>query len=245
LAWLRFARSQWEIAVVAFCCIGSFCRPENAAALITIGRSGVPEQEWSGYGPLKARCEIALKEIMPDRAAVVRPAVIVGPGGASDRFTYWVQRVDRGGEVLAPGRPEDPTQFIDVRDLAEWMIRLAEERTFGTFNATGPGSPLSVAELRFDLNSQLFTNVKVTITTSRQTLTPPHTVTPDPGEWTIDATSPPSVVFSRPQLPAGGATVSFKVGFTSSAPATVLFTYRIEAAQLVEPVDLVQLITVT
>ena len=129
-----------------------------------IGRSGVPEQEWSGYGPLKARCEIALKEIMPDRATIVRPAVIVGPGDASDRFTYWVQRVDRGGEVLSPGRPEDPTQFIDVRDLAEWMVRLAEDRTFGTFNATGPGSPLSVAELLYGIRAVTMSPVSFTWT---------------------------------------------------------------------------------
>jgi 2'-hydroxyisoflavone reductase len=129
-----------------------------------IGRSGVPEQEWSGYGPLKARCEIALKEILPDRATIVRPAVIVGPGDASDRFTYWVQRVDRGGEVLAPGQPEDPTQFIDVRDLAEWMIRLAENRTFGTFNATGPGSPLTVAELLYGIRAVTTSAVSFTWT---------------------------------------------------------------------------------
>ena len=129
-----------------------------------IGRSGVPEQEWSGYGPLKARCELALKEILPDRATIVRPAVIVGPGDASDRFTYWVQRVDRGGEVLAPGRPEDPTQFIDVRDLAEWMVRLAEDSTFGTFNATGPGAPLSVAELLYGIRAVTTSPVSFTWT---------------------------------------------------------------------------------
>lgn len=129
-----------------------------------IGREGVPEQEWSGYGPLKARCEIELKRIVGDRSTIIRPAVIVGPGDASDRFTYWVQRIDRGGEVLAPGRPEDPTQFIDVRDLAEWTIRLAEQRTYGTFNATGPASPLSVAEMLYGIRAVTTSRVSFTWT---------------------------------------------------------------------------------
>jgi 2'-hydroxyisoflavone reductase len=112
-----------------------------------VGQSGVEEQEWTGYGPLKARCERVLRDAMSAQATIVRPAVIVGPGDASDRFTYWVQRVDRGGEILAPGLPGDPTQFIDVRDLCEWIIRLAEQRTFGIFNATGPAAPMTVSGL--------------------------------------------------------------------------------------------------
>lgn len=118
-----------------------------------VGRSGVPEQEWSGYGPLKALCEKELEAAMPGRSTVVRPAVIVGPGDSSDRFTYWVQRVDRGGDILAPGRPDDPTQFIDVRDLTEWMVRLAEEGTTGTFNATGPREVLTVQTMLETIDS--------------------------------------------------------------------------------------------
>jgi len=110
-----------------------------------VGQSGVEEQEWTGYGPLKARCERVLREAMPGRATIVRPAVIVGPGDPSDRFTYWVHRVDQGGEILAPGRPDDPTQFIDARDLSEWIVRLVENGTMGTLNATGPQSTLSVS----------------------------------------------------------------------------------------------------
>jgi 2'-hydroxyisoflavone reductase len=135
-----------------------------------VGQSGVEEQEWTGYGPLKARCERVLREGMAAQATIVRPAVIVGPGDASDRFTYWVQRVDRGGEILAPGLPGDPTQFIDVRDLCEWIIRLAENRTMGIFNATGPGSPLTVSELLNGIRA--VTSVPATfIWTSHQFLT--------------------------------------------------------------------------
>jgi 2'-hydroxyisoflavone reductase len=72
---------------------------------------------------------------MPGRALIVRPGLIVGPYDYTDRFTYWVMRVARGGEVLAPGRPERPVQFIDARDLAEWIVSLAERRVAGVYNA--------------------------------------------------------------------------------------------------------------
>jgi 2'-hydroxyisoflavone reductase len=127
-----------------------------------VGTAGVPESEWRGYGPLKALCEKELMAAMPGRAIVVRPAVIVGPGDESDRFTYWVDRIDRGGEVLAPGEPTDPTQCIDVRDLAEWMIRMLESGAPGTYNATGPESPLSIAELLYGIRA---------VTTSRVSFT--------------------------------------------------------------------------
>lgn len=99
------------------------------------------------YGPLKALCEQAVQSAMPGRATIVRPGYIVGPGDTSDRFTYWPIRVSRGGEVLVPGNPGDPVQFIDVRDLADFTIRCVESRTFGVFNATGPERKLPVSEL--------------------------------------------------------------------------------------------------
>jgi 2'-hydroxyisoflavone reductase len=83
----------------------------------------------------------------PGRTTIVRPGLIVGPGDTSDRFTYWPMRIARGGEVLSPGDGTDPVQIIDARDLAEWIIRLAENKTFGTFNATGPRSPLAMGEM--------------------------------------------------------------------------------------------------
>jgi 2'-hydroxyisoflavone reductase len=84
---------------------------------------------------------------MPGRVLVVRPGLIVGPHDASHRFTYWPSRVARGGEVLAPGRPGRPVQFIDVRDLAEWLLRLVEARHTGVLNATGPAQRLSMGGL--------------------------------------------------------------------------------------------------
>lgn len=78
-----------------------------------------------------------LSEHWPARVALVRPGLIAGPHDPTGRFTTWPLRVARGGEVIAPGRPERPVQFIDVRDLAAWCVSLAERRNIGAFNAVG------------------------------------------------------------------------------------------------------------
>jgi 2'-hydroxyisoflavone reductase len=91
------------------------------------------------YGGLKALCERAVEERFPGRATHVRAGLIVGPHDPTGRFTYWAHRLQRGGEILAPGPPERRVQFIDVRDLGEWILRCAERATAGTFNATGEG----------------------------------------------------------------------------------------------------------
>jgi 2'-hydroxyisoflavone reductase len=96
------------------------------------------------YGPLKARSEKEAEKWFPGATTIVRPGLIVGPGDESDRFTYWPVRIDRGGEVLAPGDGKDPVQIVDARDLAEWTIRLVEARTLGVFNAMGPDREMSM-----------------------------------------------------------------------------------------------------
>ena len=96
------------------------------------------------YGPLKAVSEHEAVRQFPGAVTIIRPGLIVGPGDETDRFTYWPVRLARGGEVLAPGDGSDPVQFIDARDLAEWTIRMAESRTLGVFNATGPDQPLTM-----------------------------------------------------------------------------------------------------
>ena len=98
------------------------------------------------YGPLKALSEKEAETWFPGRVTVIRPGLIVGPGDDSDRFTYWPVRIDRGGEVLAPGSPSDPVQIIDVRDLSEFIIHMCERGEVGTYNATGPKAPLSIAD---------------------------------------------------------------------------------------------------
>jgi 2'-hydroxyisoflavone reductase len=99
------------------------------------------------YGPLKAVSEAEAQRQFPGMTTIIRPGLIAGPGDETDRFTYWPVRLSRGGEVLAPGDGADPVQFIDARDLAEWTIRMAEQRTIGTFNALGPARRLTMRRM--------------------------------------------------------------------------------------------------
>lgn len=101
-------------------------------------RMSMTEEAADTFGVNKSVAEARTREVFGDRAIVVRPTYIVGPGDSSDRFTYWPVRLARGGEVLAPGKPTDRSQFIDVRDLAEFMVHLAEAGMNGTFNVAGP-----------------------------------------------------------------------------------------------------------
>lgn len=96
------------------------------------------------YGVMKATSELAARAAFGDnRTIVVRPTLIVGPGDRTDRFPYWVIRLEKGGDVMIPGGPDEVVQYIDVRDLTEWMIRLLEDKAAGTYNAAGPASPMT------------------------------------------------------------------------------------------------------
>jgi 2'-hydroxyisoflavone reductase len=100
------------------------------------------------YGPLKAVSEAEARRQFGEAAVtVIRPGLITGPGDETDRFTYWPVRLARGGEILAPGDGNDPVQFVDSRDLAEWVIRMAESRTTGVFNGTGPARPMTMRQM--------------------------------------------------------------------------------------------------
>src|SRR6202165_526241 len=114
------------------------------------------------YGPLKALSEQEAEKWFPGKALIIRPGLIVGPGDGTDRFTYWPVRIDRGGEVLAPGTPNDPVQFINARDLAEWTIRMAENRETGTYNATGPAKALGIDGMLDGIKGALNSNAKFT-----------------------------------------------------------------------------------
>ena len=134
---------------------------DESAALATTTE---PESEDRGrlYGPLKALSEGEARKAFGDRTTIIRPGLIVGPGDLTDRFTYWPVRLQRGGEVLAPGTPMDPSQVIDARDLSEFVIHCCEKETMGIFNATGPGSYLSIAEMLGAIRGAMVTDAHLT-----------------------------------------------------------------------------------
>ena len=99
------------------------------------------------YGPLKARCEAAAAAAMPGKVCNIRPGLIVGPGDSSDRFTWWPVRCDRGGDMVAPGDQDGHVQFVDVRDLAAWMLHCIEQDVVGVHNVTGFHGRVSMAEM--------------------------------------------------------------------------------------------------
>src|SRR5437764_1863927 len=117
---------------------------------------------YTTYGPLKALSEKEPEKWFPGKSLIIRPGLIVGPRDETDRFTYWPVRIDRGGEVLAPGDAKDPVQFIDGRDLAEWTIRMAENGEIGIYNATGPAKELGVGGMLDGIKSALNSNATFT-----------------------------------------------------------------------------------
>ncbi|MCH7562561.1 MAG: NAD-dependent epimerase/dehydratase family protein [Gemmatimonadetes bacterium] len=123
---------------------------------------GFEDGQEAEYGLTKAIGEEVAQAAFPGRATIVRPGFIVGPGDRSDRFTYWPVRIDKGGEVLAPGDGSDPVQIIDVRDLTEWIVRLAENGTAGAFNGVGLGSPLSMAGMLHGIRAITSSEVELT-----------------------------------------------------------------------------------
>jgi 2'-hydroxyisoflavone reductase len=120
---------------------------DEDAPLATLADPTVTDVTGETYGALKALCERAAEAELPGRTMVVRPGLIVGPGDTTDRFTYWPARADRGGEILAPGTPDDPTQFIDVRDLADFLLLALEQRHVGIVNADAPAGSITMGRL--------------------------------------------------------------------------------------------------
>lgn len=126
---------------------------DETAATLTLEDPTVETITGETYGGLKALAEKEAERAFPGRTTVVRPGLIVGEGDQSDRFTYWPARIARGGEVLAPGNPNDRVQIIDARDLGEWTIRLIEQKAYGTFNAVGPAHPMTMAEMLYGIKA--------------------------------------------------------------------------------------------
>ena len=118
-----------------------------------LGYIGIEEAEAAdtitgeNYGPLKVMCEQAVMQTLPAQTLIIRPGLIVGPHDPSDRFTYWPVRVALGGDVAVPGSPDLRMEIIDVRDLAEWNLRLIEQNKTGIYNATGPDYALTMQQM--------------------------------------------------------------------------------------------------
>jgi 2'-hydroxyisoflavone reductase len=131
------------------------------AQVFTRENTTVAEGRPLPYGLSKALAEKEARSAFGDRTTIVRPGLIIGPGDDTDRFSYWPVRIDRGGEVLAAGDPTDPVQIIDARDLSEWVVRLVEQGTTGTFNGVGPKGGRSMAELLYGIRAVTDANVEV------------------------------------------------------------------------------------
>lgn len=99
------------------------------------------------YGPLKGLCEEEVLKAFGHHALIVRPGLIVGPNDPTGRFTYWLERTRRGGDIAVPGTEDYPAQYTDVRDLAEWIVKMIENNNNGVYNAVGPALPSTMGEL--------------------------------------------------------------------------------------------------
>ncbi len=120
---------------------------DETSAVGKLDDETIEDVDGETYGPLKALCEQAAEASMPGRVCNIRPGLIVGPLDRSDRFTYWPVRVAQGGEVLAPHAPDEPTQVIDVRDLAEFIVHSIESNMTGVYNAVSPPDEMTMGEL--------------------------------------------------------------------------------------------------
>jgi 2'-hydroxyisoflavone reductase len=137
-----------------------FDRPglSEDAPLQTLADPEVQTVTGATYGGLKALCEQAAVQAFGERCLVSRPGLLVGPHDPTGRFTWWLQRALRGGEMLAPGEPAAPVQCIDARDAAAWMLLQAERGTQGIFNLTGPAAPCTMGQLLATVCSSLHSN---------------------------------------------------------------------------------------
>ena len=128
--------------------------PVNAYPNANSRPAGDTTSPVSQYGNLKVRGEMNAREVFGNKAIIVRPGLIVGPGDLTDRFSYWPVRVEQGGEMLAPGTIDDPVAYIDARDFTEFMIRLAEQDASGTYNCVGPTSKgITVGEMLYGIKA--------------------------------------------------------------------------------------------
>jgi len=146
-----YSHSEAEIAQAA---IRHYCTGDESAEACVL--------KANQYGPLKVLCEREAAKQFSAKTLIIRPGYMVGEGDFQARFTYWLARLERGGEVLAPGDPLQPVQFIDVRDVAEWAIRMVERGETGVYNSLGPGNSMSMCEMLGAIRGLFATPMKLT-----------------------------------------------------------------------------------
>jgi 2'-hydroxyisoflavone reductase len=134
---------------------------DEDAPLGHVADPSIEEITGETYGALKALCEDEVTRTFGSRSLIVRPGLIVGPHDPTDRFTYWPVRLQRGGVVLAPGSGDAAVQFIDVRDLAHWMVEMCEDGAGGIYNAVGPSPPVSFGGLLEECRAVARSNARV------------------------------------------------------------------------------------
>jgi len=166
-AWIRDAAAVLKGHVGAYTMISSLSAyadnatpgQDETAPLATFDGDPLKETmsslraDMNKYSGLKAATEAETRKHFGAAATIVRPGLIVGPGDETDRFSYWPLRLRRGGEVLCPGDGRDRIQFVDARDLGEWMIRLAEQGARGAYNAIGPDYDLDMSALLYGIRA--------------------------------------------------------------------------------------------
>jgi 2'-hydroxyisoflavone reductase len=134
----------------------------ETSQLATLAQSDTEDLTPRTYGARKARCEKLILESRNNDALIIRPGLIVGPWDTTDRFTYWPVRVHEGGQIITPGTGEDLVRFIDVRDLAVWLVNMIEGGATGIFNCTGPEHSLTIRGLIDDCQNLLNSRCKIT-----------------------------------------------------------------------------------
>jgi 2'-hydroxyisoflavone reductase len=182
------------------------------------------------YGPMKVASEREARKWFGDKTTIIRPGLIVGPGDSSFRFTYWPYRIDQGGEILAPGDGTDPVQVIDARDLAEWTIRVVENRAFGTFNAAGPRAPLTMAEQLYGIRAALPGDKDIKFTWVPSSFLAEQHVSPwgEMPTW-LPSSDPESVISRTNCSKAIAAGLTFRPLATTSVDALAWFKEQPEA----------------
>jgi len=120
---------------------------DESAQLADVVDPDAAEVTNENYGGLKVACELASATLFGPDTTIIRPTYVIGPYDRSYRFTWWVDRIARGGTVLAPGSPDDPIQLIDARDQAAWLVSLLERSIAGTFHAVNPAPPFGFGQM--------------------------------------------------------------------------------------------------